>query len=104
MTMPFLMSTAHYLYLKKKDPVYLELTQMWMKGVAILLRRRARSRVRYFSFELAGLLWPGFMQQAGPIIGLPFSWEGTAFFLEAIAIGLFPLRLEADESMGAPKW
>src|SRR6187549_822047 len=29
------------------------------------------------------------MRQAGPIIGLPFSWEGTAFFLEAIALGLF---------------
>jgi cytochrome d ubiquinol oxidase subunit I len=29
------------------------------------------------------------MKQAGPIIGLPFSWEGTAFFLEAIALGLF---------------
>jgi cytochrome bd ubiquinol oxidase subunit I len=40
------------------------------------------------SFEL-GLLWPGFMLHAGPIIGLPFSWEGTAFFLEAIAIGLY---------------
>ncbi|MBO9665361.1 MAG: cytochrome ubiquinol oxidase subunit I, partial [Bdellovibrio sp.] len=40
------------------------------------------------SFEL-GLLWPGFMKYAGPIIGMPFSWEGTAFFLEAIAIGLF---------------
>ncbi len=87
MTMPFLMSTAHYLYLKKKDPVYLELTQMWMKGVAILFAVGAVSGT-VLSFEL-GLLWPGFMQQAGPIIGMPFSWEGTAFFLEAIAIGLF---------------
>jgi cytochrome d ubiquinol oxidase subunit I len=26
---------------------------------------------------------------AGPIIGMPFSWEGTAFFLEAIALGIF---------------
>jgi cytochrome d ubiquinol oxidase subunit I len=40
------------------------------------------------SLEL-GLLWPGFMRHAGPIIGLPFSWEGTAFFLEAITLGLF---------------
>jgi cytochrome d ubiquinol oxidase subunit I len=29
------------------------------------------------------------MEEAGPIIGMPFSWEGTAFFLEAIALGLF---------------
>jgi cytochrome d ubiquinol oxidase subunit I len=87
MTMPFFMSAAHWLYLKKKDPVYLELTKMWMKGVAILFAVGAVSGT-VLSFEL-GLLWPGFMQHAGPIIGMPFSWEGTAFFLEAIAIGLF---------------
>ena len=40
------------------------------------------------SFEL-GLLWPGFMEHAGPIIGMPFSLEGAAFFLEAVALGLF---------------
>jgi cytochrome d ubiquinol oxidase subunit I len=87
MTMPFLMSAAHWLYLKKKDPVYLELTKMWMKGVAILFAVGAVSGT-VLSFEL-GLLWPGFMRHAGAIIGMPFSWEGTAFFLEAIAIGLF---------------
>lgn len=87
MTMPFFMSAAHYFYLKGKDPVYLELTNMWMKGVAILFAVGAVSGT-VLSFEL-GLLWPGFMQHAGAIIGMPFSWEGTAFFLEAIAIGLF---------------
>ena len=40
------------------------------------------------SFEL-GLLWPGFMAYAGPIIGMPFSLEGFAFFLEAIFLGLY---------------
>ena len=35
------------------------------------------------SFEL-GLLWPKFMPFAGPIIGMPFSLEGFAFFTEAI--------------------
>lgn len=87
MTMPFFMTAAHYFYLKKKNPVYLELTKMWMKGVAILFAVGAVSGT-VLSFEL-GLLWPGFMKYAGPIIGMPFSWEGTAFFLEAIAIGLF---------------
>lgn len=87
MTMPFMMSAAHYLYLKKQDAVYLELTKMWMKGVAILFAVGAVSGT-VLSFEL-GLLWPGFMQHAGAIIGMPFSWEGTAFFIEAIAIGLF---------------
>ena len=87
MTMPFLMSAAHYLHLKRGDPVYLELTRMWMKGVAILFAVGAVSGT-VLSFEL-GLLWPGFMRHAGAIIGMPFSWEGTAFFIEAIAIGLF---------------
>ncbi|MBS1972115.1 MAG: cytochrome ubiquinol oxidase subunit I [Bdellovibrionales bacterium] len=87
MTMPFFMSAAHYFYLKRKRPEYLELTKMWMKGVAILFAVGAVSGT-VLSFEL-GLLWPGFMKYAGPIIGMPFSWEGTAFFLEAIAIGLF---------------
>jgi cytochrome d ubiquinol oxidase subunit I len=87
MTMPFFMSAAHYLHLKRRDPVYLELTRMWMKGVAILFAVGAVSGT-VLSFEL-GLLWPGFMQHAGAVIGMPFSWEGTAFFIEAIAIGLF---------------
>ncbi|MCF7688144.1 MAG: cytochrome ubiquinol oxidase subunit I [Cephaloticoccus sp.] len=87
MTMPFLMSAAHYLYLRGRNPVYLELTKLWMKGVAILFAVGAVSGT-VLSFEL-GLLWPGFMKHAGAIIGMPFSWEGTAFFIEAIAIGLF---------------
>jgi cytochrome d ubiquinol oxidase subunit I len=87
MTMPFLMTIAYYRYLKTKKIEYLELTKMWMKGVAILFAVGAVSGT-VLSFEL-GLLWPGFMKYAGPIIGMPFSWEGTAFFLEAVAIGLF---------------
>ena len=40
------------------------------------------------SFEL-GLLWPSFMEYAGPIFRMPFSLEGFAFFLEAIFLGLY---------------
>lgn len=85
--MPFFMATSHFLYLKHKDPIDLKLTKMWSKGVAILFATGAVSGT-VLSFEL-GLLWPEFMKHAGPIIGFPFSLEGTAFFLEAIAIGLF---------------
>ncbi len=87
MIMPFFMAAAHYQYLKYKQQEDLELTKMWMKGVAIFFAVGAVSGT-VLSFEL-GLLWPGFMKYAGPIIGMPFSWEGTAFFLEAIALGLF---------------
>ncbi len=87
MVMPFLMCAAHYLHLKGRKGPYLELTKMWMRGVAILFAVGAVSGT-VLSFEL-GLLWPAFMEHAGPIIGMPFSWEGTAFFIEAVAIGLF---------------
>lgn len=39
-------------------------------------------------FEL-GLLWPGFMQFSGSMIGVPFSLEGFAFFTEAIFLGIY---------------
>ena len=87
MAMPFLMATSHWLYLKRKQEKYLLLTKAWSKGVAIFFAVGAVSGTA-LSFEL-GLLWPKFMIHAGPIIGMPFSWEGTAFFLEAIALGVF---------------
>jgi len=87
MTMPFFMAASHYLYLKNGKKEDLALTHMWSKGVAILFAVGAVSGTT-LSFEL-GLLWPNFMKYAGPIIGMPFSWEGTAFFLEAIFLGLF---------------
>ncbi len=87
MTMPFLMVISHWLYLKKNDDVYLRLTKAWSKGVAIFFAVGAVSGTA-LSFEL-GLLWPGFMKHAGAVIGMPFSWEGTAFFVEAIFIGVF---------------
>lgn len=40
------------------------------------------------SFEL-GLLWPEFMGTFGAVIGLPFTLEGFAFFLEAIFAGIY---------------
>jgi cytochrome bd ubiquinol oxidase subunit I len=57
------------------------------RGTAILFAVGAVSGT-VLSFEI-GLLWPGFMAQAGAIIGMPFSLEGFAFFTEAIFIGLY---------------
>jgi cytochrome d ubiquinol oxidase subunit I len=85
--MPFLMAAAHWKYLKTDDKMYLTLTKAWSKGVAIFFAVGAVSGTA-LSFEL-GLLWPRFMEHAGPIIGMPFSWEGTAFFFEAIMLGIF---------------
>lgn len=87
MTMPFLMVMSHWLWIKRKEEIYLKLTKAWSKGVAIFFAIGAVSGTA-LSFEL-GLLWPGFMKHAGPVIGMPFSWEGTAFFVEAVFIGVF---------------
>ncbi len=87
MTMPFLMAVSEWKYNRTGDPIYLDLTKAWSKGVAIFFATGAVSGTA-LSFEL-GLLWPTFMEHAGPIFGMPFSLEGTAFFLEAIALGLY---------------
>ncbi|HET6559406.1 MAG TPA: cytochrome ubiquinol oxidase subunit I, partial [Prolixibacteraceae bacterium] len=87
MTMPWLMFIAEWKWLKTRQKVYLDLAKAWARGVAIFFAVGAVSGT-VLSFEL-GLLWPTFMEHAGAIIGMPFSWEGTAFFLEAIALGVF---------------
>ncbi len=87
MVMPWFMFLAEWKWLRTNNPVYLDLAKAWAKGVAIFFAVGAVSGT-VLSFEL-GMLWPTFMEHAGPIFGMPFSWEGTAFFLEAIALGLF---------------
>ena len=77
--MPLLMVIAEWKWLRTKDDIYLTLAKRWAKGTAILFAVGAVSGT-VLSFEL-GLLWPGFMKHAGAIIGMPFSWEGTAFFI-----------------------
>src|SRR4051812_48886801 len=87
MVMPFFMVISHYKWLKTKNPIFLTLTKSWQKGVAIFFVTGAVSGTA-LSFEL-GLLWPKFMIHAGPIIGMPFSLEGAAFFIEAVALGFY---------------
>ncbi|WP_299676692.1 cytochrome ubiquinol oxidase subunit I [uncultured Dokdonia sp.] len=87
MVMPFFMVVAHKKWLNTRNDIYLTLTKSWQKGVAIFFVTGAVSGTA-LSFEL-GLLWPEFMKHAGPIIGMPFSLEGAAFFVEAIALGFY---------------
>src|SRR5262249_19706527 len=85
--MPLLMVVSEGRWLRTRDPLDLELTKRWLKGTAILFAVGAVSGT-VLSFDL-GLLWPGFRRGAGPVIGMPFSLEGFAFFLEAIALGVY---------------
>ncbi|MDP5062082.1 MAG: cytochrome ubiquinol oxidase subunit I [Maribacter sp.] len=87
MVMPFFMVVSHKKWLNTRNPIYLTLTKSWQKGVAIFFVTGAVSGTA-LSFEL-GLLWPEFMKHAGPIIGMPFSLEGAAFFVEALALGFY---------------
>jgi cytochrome d ubiquinol oxidase subunit I len=85
--MPLLMVLAEWRWLRSGDAIYLQLARRWAKGTAILFAVGAVSGT-VLSFEL-GLLWPAFMRLAGPVIGIPFSLEGFAFFTEAIFLGVY---------------
>ena len=85
--MPVLMVLAEWRWRRTGDPVYEQLARRWAKGTAVLFAVGAVSGT-VLSFEL-GLLWPRFMEFAGPIIGIPFSLEGFAFFTEAIFLGIY---------------
>jgi len=85
--MPLLMLIAEWRFRKTGEEVYMVLAKRWARGTAIMFAVGAVSGT-VLSFEL-GLLWPRFMAFAGPIIGMPFSLEGVAFFLEAIFLGIY---------------
>jgi cytochrome bd ubiquinol oxidase subunit I len=85
--LPLLMVIAEALWLKTRGKSYRMLAQQWAKGTAVLFAVGAVSGT-VLSFEL-GLLWPRFMDFAGAIIGLPFTLEGFAFFMEAIFIAIY---------------
>jgi cytochrome d ubiquinol oxidase subunit I len=85
--MPLMMVVAERRWQVTGHAIYLDLAKRWSRGTAILFAVGAVSGT-VLSFEL-GLLWPGFMRLAGPIIGMPFSLEGFAFFTEAIFLGVY---------------
>ncbi|WP_240980644.1 cytochrome ubiquinol oxidase subunit I [Streptomyces sp. Z423-1] len=69
------------------DVHYRLLARRWAKAMGVLFAVGAVSGT-ILSFEM-GLLWPGMMGTYGQVIGLPFSLEGIAFFVEAIFLGIY---------------
>ena len=69
------------------DEVALELAKRWSKVAGVLFAIGAVSGT-VLSFEM-GLLWPGLMEQYGDVVGLAFTLEGIAFFMEAIFLGIY---------------
>ncbi len=87
MVMPVLMALAEWRHRRTGDDIYRRISDSWAKGVAIFFAVGAVSGT-VLSFELS-LLFPAFMGTFGGAVGLAFAWEGTAFFLEAIFLGMF---------------
>jgi cytochrome d ubiquinol oxidase subunit I len=84
---PVLLVIVEGLWLRTKDPHYYRLARTWSRVLLLLFAIGAVSGTT-LSFEL-GLLWPEFMRHAGAVIGVPFSAEGFAFFIEAIFVGIY---------------
>lgn len=84
--LPVLLILAEGLSLRG-DRVWRELARRWSRAFAVLFAVGAVSGT-VLSFEL-GLLWPEFMGRWGSVIGLPFTLEGFAFFVEAIFAGIY---------------
>src|SRR6266480_4625760 len=85
--MPALTLFAEWRGIRTGDPHYKLLARRWARAMGVLFAVGAVSGT-ILSFEM-GLLWPGLMGTFGQVIGLPFTMEGTAFFVEAIFLGIY---------------
>jgi cytochrome d ubiquinol oxidase subunit I len=85
--LPVLMLIAEWRYLRTGVELWRTLARRWSKAFALMFAVGAVSGT-VLSFEL-GLLWPQFMGRWGAVIGMPFTMEGFAFFLEAIFAGIY---------------
>jgi cytochrome d ubiquinol oxidase subunit I len=85
--LPVLMLAAEWRFLRTGDELWRTIARRWSKVFLVLFAVGAVSGT-VLSFEL-GILWPEFMQRWGAVIGMPFTMEGFAFFLEAIFAGIY---------------
>jgi cytochrome d ubiquinol oxidase subunit I len=85
--LPFLTLVMHYIGLRRKDAVALQLARRWSTVMAIQFAVGVVTGT-ILSFEF-GLLWPGLMARWGDVFGLGFGIEAWAFFLEAILLAIY---------------
>ena len=84
---PAMIFVMHLIGIRREDADALLLARRWAKVSAVLFAIGAVSGT-VLSFEM-GLLWPGLMGTYGDVLGLPFAFEGLAFFVEAIFLGIY---------------
>jgi cytochrome d ubiquinol oxidase subunit I len=85
--LPALVLFAEWRGQRTGDPAYRLLARRWARALGVLFAVGAVSGT-ILSFEL-GVLWSGLMERYGSVIGLPFTIEGFAFFIEAIFLGIY---------------
>jgi cytochrome d ubiquinol oxidase subunit I len=85
--MPGLTVFMEWRALRTGDTAYESLARTWARAMGVLFAVGAVSGT-ILGFEM-GLLWPGLMGRFGDVIGLPFTLEGFAFFVEAIFLGVY---------------
>ncbi|MDH4617901.1 cytochrome ubiquinol oxidase subunit I [Brevibacillus sp. AY1] len=84
---PLFISAAEGIGIWKKDAHYLLLARRWSRGYVITVAVGVVTGT-CIALQLI-FLWPGFMQLAGKVIGLPLFMETFAFFFEAIFLGIY---------------
>ncbi|MDT4907782.1 MAG: cytochrome bd ubiquinol oxidase subunit, partial [Pseudonocardiales bacterium] len=85
--LPALVVFAEWRGMRTGDPTYRLLARRWARALGVLFAVGAVSGT-ILSFEM-GVLWSGLMERYGSVIGLPFTIEGFAFFIEAISLGIY---------------
>lgn len=85
--LPAMIFVMHWLGLRRDDPTAMLLAHRWAKVSAVLFAIGVVSGTA-LAFQM-GLLWPGLMGTYGDVVGLSFAFEGLAFFLEAIFLGIY---------------
>lgn len=85
--MPWLMLFAQWRGMRTGDERWTALARRWSSAVAVLFAVGAVSGT-VLSLEF-GLLWPEFMARYGAAVGLSFTLESFAFFVEAIFLALY---------------
>jgi hypothetical protein len=84
---PAIVMIAHYRGLRRHDEDAPRLARRWARIMAVLVTVGAVSGT-VLSFDM-GLLWPGLMGTYGAAIGIPFSFEGIFFLLEAVFTAIY---------------